>query len=96
MTMKTSNTDMRECKTTIRLVCSTQCEQSTLRLDISPHWLTLSLQASLKESELRLAEIRRAKKEFESRVVKPVKENRLEVKEPEKVLQFIADKLKVK
>uniref|UniRef100_A0A3P8VJB5 Cilia- and flagella-associated protein 263 n=1 Tax=Cynoglossus semilaevis TaxID=244447 RepID=A0A3P8VJB5_CYNSE len=51
--------------------------------------------ASLKESELRLAEIRRAKKEFESRVVKPVKENRLEVKEPEKVLQFIADKLKI-
>ncbi|XP_036961856.1 coiled-coil domain-containing protein 113 isoform X1 [Acanthopagrus latus] len=48
--------------------------------------------ASLKEAELRLADIRKAKKEFERRLLKPMKENRLEVKEPERVLQYIRDK----
>ncbi|XP_073327430.1 cilia- and flagella-associated protein 263 [Pagrus major] len=48
--------------------------------------------ASLKEAELRLAEIIKAKKEFERRLLKPTKGNRLEMKEPEKVLQYIGDK----
>ncbi|XP_006795890.1 coiled-coil domain-containing protein 113-like [Neolamprologus brichardi] len=47
--------------------------------------------ASTKEAELRLADIRKAKKDFERRLVKPT----LEMKEPEKVLQYIEDKLKV-
>ncbi|KAF1387107.1 hypothetical protein PFLUV_G00101830 [Perca fluviatilis] len=51
--------------------------------------------ASLKEAELRLAEIRKAKNEFERRLLKPMKDNRLEMKEPEKVLQYIEDKSKV-
>ncbi|XP_023271263.1 coiled-coil domain-containing protein 113-like [Seriola lalandi dorsalis] len=51
--------------------------------------------ASLKETELRLAGIRKAKKEFERRLLKPMKDNRLEMKEPEKVLQYFEDKLKV-
>ncbi|XP_022610236.1 coiled-coil domain-containing protein 113 isoform X1 [Seriola dumerili] len=51
--------------------------------------------ASLKEAELRLADIRKAKKEFERRLLKPMKDNRLEMKEPEKVLQYFEDKLKV-
>ncbi|KAM6925922.1 cilia- and flagella-associated protein 263 [Lycodopsis pacificus] len=50
--------------------------------------------ASLKEAELRLAEIQKAKK-FESKLLKPTKDNRLEMKEPEKVLQYIEDKSKV-
>uniref|UniRef100_A0A8D3AFF4 Cilia- and flagella-associated protein 263 n=1 Tax=Scophthalmus maximus TaxID=52904 RepID=A0A8D3AFF4_SCOMX len=51
--------------------------------------------ASLKESELRLAEVRKAKKEFERRLLKPLKDNRVEMKEPDKVLQCIRDKLQV-
>ncbi|XP_068459598.1 cilia- and flagella-associated protein 263 isoform X2 [Clinocottus analis] len=50
--------------------------------------------ASLKEAELRLAEIRMAQKKFESKLLKITKENRLERKEPEKVLQYIEDKSK--
>lgn len=45
----------------------------------------------MKEAELRLADIRKAKKDFERRLIKPT----LEMKEPEKVLQYIEDKLKV-
>ncbi|XP_039988377.1 coiled-coil domain-containing protein 113 isoform X2 [Xiphias gladius] len=51
--------------------------------------------ASLKEAELRLAEIRKAKKEFEGRLLKPMKDSRLEIKGPEKVLKYIEDKLMV-
>ncbi|XP_070829041.1 cilia- and flagella-associated protein 263 [Chaetodon trifascialis] len=51
--------------------------------------------ASLKEAEMRLAEIRKAKSEFERRLLRPLKDNRLEGKEPEKVLQYIEDKSKV-
>ncbi|XP_068579073.1 cilia- and flagella-associated protein 263 [Cebidichthys violaceus] len=51
--------------------------------------------ASLKEAELRLAEIRKAKNKFESKLLKPPKDNRLEMKEPEKVLRYIEDKSKV-
>ncbi|XP_026166773.1 coiled-coil domain-containing protein 113 [Mastacembelus armatus] len=50
--------------------------------------------ASLKEAELRLTEIRKARKEFERRLLKSTKDNRLQMKEPEKVLQYIIDKLK--
>uniref|UniRef100_A0A8C4NU75 Cilia- and flagella-associated protein 263 n=1 Tax=Dicentrarchus labrax TaxID=13489 RepID=A0A8C4NU75_DICLA len=52
--------------------------------------------ASLKEAELRLAEIRKAKNEFERRLIKPMMDNRLEMKEHEKVLQYTEDKSKVK
>ncbi|XP_056272891.1 coiled-coil domain-containing protein 113 isoform X2 [Pseudoliparis swirei] len=51
--------------------------------------------ASLKESELHLAEIRMAQKKFDSKLLKTMKDNRLEMAEPEKVLQFIQDKSKV-
>uniref|UniRef100_A0A3B4GYF2 Cilia- and flagella-associated protein 263 n=1 Tax=Pundamilia nyererei TaxID=303518 RepID=A0A3B4GYF2_9CICH len=51
--------------------------------------------ASMKEAELRLADVRKAKNDFERRLVKPTKDNTLEMKEPEKVLQYIEDKLKV-
>ncbi|XP_037623700.1 coiled-coil domain-containing protein 113 [Sebastes umbrosus] len=44
--------------------------------------------ASMKEAELRLADIRKAKIVFERRLLKPIKE-------PEKVLQYIEDKSKV-
>lgn len=49
----------------------------------------------MKETELRLADVRKAKNDFERRLVKPTKDNTLEMKEPEKVLQYIEDKLKV-
>ncbi|XP_042369665.1 coiled-coil domain-containing protein 113-like, partial [Plectropomus leopardus] len=48
--------------------------------------------ASLQEAEFRLAEIRKAKNEFERRFLKPMKDNRLDMKEPEKLLQYIKDK----
>ncbi|XP_044050227.1 coiled-coil domain-containing protein 113 isoform X2 [Siniperca chuatsi] len=51
--------------------------------------------ASLKEAEMRLAEIRKAKNDFERRLLKPLKDNRLKMKEPEKVLHCIEDKTKV-
>lgn len=50
----------------------------------------------MKEAELRLSEIRKAKNEFERRLLKPMKDNKMEMKEPEKVLHYIEDKLKVK
>ncbi|XP_067357469.1 cilia- and flagella-associated protein 263 isoform X2 [Channa argus] len=51
--------------------------------------------ASLKEAELRLTEIRKSKKEFERRLLKSMKDNRLDIKDPDKVLQYIEDKLKI-
>ncbi|XP_037538687.1 coiled-coil domain-containing protein 113 [Nematolebias whitei] len=52
--------------------------------------------ASLEEAELRLAEIRKAKTEFERRQLISMKDRRLEMKEPEKVLQYIEDRSKAK
>ncbi|XP_053175748.1 coiled-coil domain-containing protein 113 [Scomber japonicus] len=54
-----------------------------------------SYKASLKEAQQRLEEIQKAKKEFEHRLLKPKNESKLEMKEPEMVLQYIVDKLKV-
>ncbi|XP_023137094.2 coiled-coil domain-containing protein 113 isoform X2 [Amphiprion ocellaris] len=51
--------------------------------------------APMEEAELCLAEIKKAKYEFERKLLKPMKDNRLAMKEPEKVLQYIEDKLKV-
>uniref|UniRef100_A0A3Q1FRY0 Cilia- and flagella-associated protein 263 n=1 Tax=Acanthochromis polyacanthus TaxID=80966 RepID=A0A3Q1FRY0_9TELE len=51
--------------------------------------------ASMEEAELRLAEIKKAKYKFERKLLKPMKDNRLVMKEPEKVLQYMEDKLKV-
>ncbi|XP_019962063.1 cilia- and flagella-associated protein 263 [Paralichthys olivaceus] len=50
--------------------------------------------ASLEESELCLAEIRKAKKDFERRTLKPMKDNSLEIKKPERVLQYLQDNSK--
>uniref|UniRef100_A0A8C6KUA6 Cilia- and flagella-associated protein 263 n=1 Tax=Nothobranchius furzeri TaxID=105023 RepID=A0A8C6KUA6_NOTFU len=52
--------------------------------------------AAVKEAELRLAEIRKSKKEFEHRLMKSMKDGLLEMKEPEKVLQYTEDRSKVK
>ena len=46
-------------------------------------------------SDMCLAEIRKAKKEFERKTLKPMKEASLEIKDPEKVLQCLRDKSKV-
>ncbi|XP_026222208.1 coiled-coil domain-containing protein 113 isoform X2 [Anabas testudineus] len=54
-----------------------------------------SYKAAVKEAELRLSEIRKAKNEFERRLLKPMKDNKMEMKEPEKVLHYIEDKLKI-
>ncbi|XP_029289320.1 cilia- and flagella-associated protein 263 [Cottoperca gobio] len=51
--------------------------------------------ASLKESELRLAEIRKAENEFERKLLRDMKDNRLEMMEPDKVLKYIEDRSKV-
>ncbi|KAM8891801.1 LOW QUALITY PROTEIN: cilia- and flagella-associated protein 263 [Spinachia spinachia] len=55
---------------------------------------TLSPQACLKEAGWHLADIRKAKKKFESMVLAARQDKRLETKEPEKVLQYIKDKSK--
>ncbi|XP_020495410.2 cilia- and flagella-associated protein 263 [Labrus bergylta] len=54
-----------------------------------------NFKASLQEAEMSLSEIRKAQHEFERRLLKPLKDNRLDMKEPEKVLQCITDKSKV-
>ncbi|KAF7224856.1 cilia- and flagella-associated protein 263 isoform X1 [Nothobranchius furzeri] len=51
--------------------------------------------AAVKEAELRLAEIRKSKKEFEHRLMKSMKDGLLEMKEPEKVLQYTEDRSKI-
>ncbi|XP_075993655.1 cilia- and flagella-associated protein 263 [Genypterus blacodes] len=51
--------------------------------------------ASMKEAEIRLQEIGKAKKEFERKVVKPLKEKKWEIKEPDNVFRYIEDKSKV-
>ncbi|XP_047451663.1 coiled-coil domain-containing protein 113 [Mugil cephalus] len=51
--------------------------------------------ASLKEAELRLTEIKMAKNKFERKLLKPMKDDRLEMREPEKVLRYIEDKLMI-
>ncbi|XP_063754101.1 coiled-coil domain-containing protein 113 isoform X3 [Eleginops maclovinus] len=51
--------------------------------------------ASLEEAELRLADIKKAKNDFECRMVQPMKDKRLEMMEPNKLLRYIEDKSKV-
>ncbi|XP_029378194.1 cilia- and flagella-associated protein 263 isoform X2 [Echeneis naucrates] len=51
--------------------------------------------ASLQEAELRLEEVRKAKKEFERKMLKPLKDSRLEMKEPGKVTQMEKLNLKI-
>uniref|UniRef100_A0A8C6T7N5 Cilia- and flagella-associated protein 263 n=1 Tax=Neogobius melanostomus TaxID=47308 RepID=A0A8C6T7N5_9GOBI len=50
---------------------------------------------SIEEAELRQEDIRKAKNEFEYRLLKPLRENRLDLHAPEKVLQYIKDKSKI-
>ncbi|XP_034734313.1 coiled-coil domain-containing protein 113 isoform X1 [Etheostoma cragini] len=72
----------------------TETRQDQERLKQRYEKIQDNYKASLKEAELRLAEIRKTKNEFERRLLKPMKDNRLEMKEPEKVLQYIEDKSK--
>ncbi|XP_041852623.1 coiled-coil domain-containing protein 113 isoform X3 [Melanotaenia boesemani] len=51
--------------------------------------------ASMKEAELRVAETRKAKNEFERRFLRFIKDNKQDMKEPEKMLQYVEDKFKV-
>lgn len=50
----------------------------------------------MKEAEFRLAELRRSRNVFKHRLQKHMKDNRVEKKEPEKVLQYVEDRSKVK
>ncbi|KAJ0029748.1 hypothetical protein NQD34_004745, partial [Periophthalmus magnuspinnatus] len=50
----------------------------------------------MKEADVRSEEVKKTRAEFERRLVKPLKEKRLDLHEPEKVLQYIKDKSKVK
>lgn len=52
-------------------------------------------EASMEEAELGLVEIRKAKREFEQKLLRSKNEKRLERKEPEKVLLLLTDKSKV-
>uniref|UniRef100_A0A667XYP1 Cilia- and flagella-associated protein 263 n=1 Tax=Myripristis murdjan TaxID=586833 RepID=A0A667XYP1_9TELE len=49
--------------------------------------------ATLEEAEIRLAEIRRAKCDFERDVVKPLREKKADMMGPEKVLRYIENKI---
>lgn len=51
-------------------------------------------ESSMEEADLSLAEIRKAKNEFEQKLLRRMKEKRLEVKEPEKLLLYLKDKSK--
>ncbi|KAJ0069388.1 hypothetical protein NL108_004218, partial [Boleophthalmus pectinirostris] len=50
---------------------------------------------SMKEAEIRLEDIRKEKADFERRLLKPLKEKRLDIYKPEKVLRYITDKSKL-
>ncbi|XP_041651009.1 coiled-coil domain-containing protein 113 isoform X2 [Cheilinus undulatus] len=69
-----------------REVKETQQDQEKLRQRcerVQDHY-----KVTLKEAEMRLSDIRKAQKEFERRLLRPVKETRLGMKEPEKVTQL--------
>lgn len=51
-------------------------------------------ESSMEEADLCLTEIRKAKNEFEEKLLRRTKEKRLEVKEPEKLLLYLKDKSK--
>ncbi|XP_041795767.1 coiled-coil domain-containing protein 113 [Chelmon rostratus] len=70
----------------------TETRQDQEKLKLRYERIQDNYKASLEEAELRLAEIRKAKSEFERKLLKPLKDNRLETKKPEKVLQYIEDK----
>ncbi|CAG02730.1 unnamed protein product [Tetraodon nigroviridis] len=52
-------------------------------------------ESSMEEANLRLAEIRKAKNEFEQKLLRRAREKRLEAKEPEKLLLYLQDKSKI-
>uniref|UniRef100_A0A1A7XUS3 Cilia- and flagella-associated protein 263 n=2 Tax=Iconisemion striatum TaxID=60296 RepID=A0A1A7XUS3_9TELE len=76
-----------------REVTDTQKDQDELKQKYEK--IQDNYKASVKEAELRLAEIRKAKKEFEHRLIKSMKDGLLEMKEPEKVLQYTEDRSKI-
>lgn len=51
-------------------------------------------ESSMEEADFSLAEIRKAKNEFEQKLFRRMKEKRLEMKEPEKLLLYLKDKSK--
>ncbi|MEQ2224432.1 hypothetical protein ILYODFUR_007354 [Ilyodon furcidens] len=76
-----------------RELTETQTDQEKLKTKYER--ITDNYKSSLKEAELRLTEMKKAKKAFERRFLKPTNRSRLEMNEPEKVLQYIEDKSKV-
>ncbi|XP_077954117.1 cilia- and flagella-associated protein 263-like [Gasterosteus aculeatus] len=77
-----------------------QREVTDARADLEKAWQRCErvqdhYKAPMEKAEWHLADIRKAKKKFESKALKPLQDKRLEVKEPEKVLQYIKDKSKV-
>uniref|UniRef100_A0A3B5QV84 Cilia- and flagella-associated protein 263 n=1 Tax=Xiphophorus maculatus TaxID=8083 RepID=A0A3B5QV84_XIPMA len=78
---------------TQREATETQADQEKLKA----HYERIldNYKSFIKEADLRSTEIKKAKRDFERRFLKPMKGSFLEVKEPEKVLQHIEDKSKV-
>ncbi|XP_041852622.1 coiled-coil domain-containing protein 113 isoform X2 [Melanotaenia boesemani] len=76
-----------------REVTEAQREQEKLKEDYEA--IQASYKASMKEAELRVAETRKAKNEFERRFLRFIKDNKQDMKEPEKMLQYVEDKFKV-
>lgn len=86
---------MRRFRTTTRFTLEDTHTHTFHAVKFRPQCSFCHLQASLKEAELRLEEIRRAKSAFERKLDAHMKDHRLEKKEPEKVLQYVEDKSKV-
>ncbi|XP_007561387.1 cilia- and flagella-associated protein 263 [Poecilia formosa] len=76
-----------------REATETQADQERLKANYER--ILDNYKSFIKEADLRSTEIKKAKKDFERRFLKPMKGSFLEVKELEKVLQHIEDKSKV-
>uniref|UniRef100_A0A3B3VAQ2 Coiled-coil domain-containing protein 113-like n=1 Tax=Poecilia latipinna TaxID=48699 RepID=A0A3B3VAQ2_9TELE len=76
-----------------REATETQADQERLKANYER--ILDNYKSFIKETDLRSTEIKKAKKDFERRFLKPMKGSFLEVKELEKVLQHIEDKSKV-
>ncbi|XP_034540690.1 coiled-coil domain-containing protein 113 [Notolabrus celidotus] len=73
----------------------TETQQDREKLKQSCDTIEDKYKVSVKEAEIRLSEIKKAQNEFERRLFKPLRDTRLDIKEPEKVLQYIQDKSKI-
>ncbi|XP_068170280.1 cilia- and flagella-associated protein 263-like isoform X2 [Antennarius striatus] len=72
----------------------TETKQDQEKLKQTYEQIQDNYKISMKVAEIRLAEIKKAKSEFERRLLKPISYGGLKMKESEKVLQFIGDKSK--